>query len=198
MIEIPEFCLRAYALFFSTYGTQRQFQQSALDWIVSQSMKKKIFAILVRAGWLEKKARSRDICKNPEIIMNQMLDLKVLDCMKQAQKKYAFTRASAVEVWSDYSYVQRSREKSPYFILIEEKEKKYWKVFFSKHGIYYYFEKGATIGEYVVLIPLKKVDGVEKNGVFVEPINKVMNYAKENEMFEYAYLYMKEKYGEAS
>ena len=194
--EVPEFCLRAYGLFFSLYGVDKSFHQSVLDWIVSQSMKKKIFSILLRAGWLEKKNRKEYVCKKPEIIMRGMLEFKVPDCMKKAERKYAFTMGSAVEIWSDYCYIQRSREKSPYFMYVEENDVNYWKNFFSKWRIYYYFGDGRTIGEYVIIIPVKKVEAVERNGLFVEQLQNVMRYAKENEMYAYAYEYMKKKYGE--
>lgn len=193
--EIPEFCLRAYGLFFSRYGSETHFQQSVLDWIVSQSMKKKIFSILVRAGWLEKKSYGTYVCKKPESIMQSIGDFKVPTIMKEAQKPYAFTGASAVEIWSDYCYVQRSREKSPYFIKIAKKDIVYWKQFFSKQGVYYYVEKGGTIGEYVIIIPVEKPVFVEKEGIKVESKEVTMRFAEKNEMFAYPYRYMK-KHGD--
>ena len=42
--EIPQYGLRAYALFFTRHGTEEQFGQTDLDWIVGQSMKKKNFS----------------------------------------------------------------------------------------------------------------------------------------------------------
>ncbi len=194
--EVPELCLRAYGLFFSKYGVEKPFRQSVLDWIVSQSMKKKIFSILLTAGWLEKRDKYTYVCKKPEVIMNGMLEFNIPACIREAKKKYVFTRGSAIEIWSDYCYIQRSREKSPYFIKIEEKDIMYWKHFFSKHSIYYYFEKGGTIGEYMVIVPVKKIEGVEKEGLWVEPLHETMEYARKNEMYEYAYSYMKKKYGE--
>ena len=195
--EVPEFCLRAYGLFFSLYGVDKSFHQSVLDWIVSQSMKKKIFSILLRAGWLEKKNREEYVCKKPEIIMRGMLEFKVPDCMKKAERKYAFTMGSAVEIWSDYCYIQRSREKSPYFIKVEKRDIQYWKELFSKQGIYYYFEKGCTIGEYVIVISAEKVEAVEKEGLYVEVLSETMSYAQKNEMYAYPHSYMKKKYGES-
>ena len=53
-IEIPQYGLKAYALLFSKHGVQGRFRQSELDWIVSISMKKKIFSLLLRTGWIKK------------------------------------------------------------------------------------------------------------------------------------------------
>ena len=52
--EIPAYGLRAYALFFTRHGVNESFKQNELDWIVRQSMKKKIFSLLLRAGWIKK------------------------------------------------------------------------------------------------------------------------------------------------
>lgn len=194
--EIPEYCLRAYALFFSKYGTKTPFKQSVLDWIVGESMKKKIFSMLMHAGWIEKKTREQYVCKNPKTVVHALLDFKVPTIMKKAERPYAFTGLSAVEIWSDFCYVQRSREKSPYFIKIEKKDIPYWKTFFSKQNVFYYFEKGSIVGEYVILIPVEKVIFVEKEGIKVESMKETIQFAEQNEMYQYPLEYMKKKYGE--
>src|SRR3989344_7348604 len=124
--EIPQYGLKAYALLFSKHGTKETFGQSELDWIVSQSMKKKIFSLLLRTGWIQKKDAGY-LCTSPTDAVTGLLEFRVPDIIKKATKLYAFTRLSAVEIWSDFSYVQRGREKSPYFIKILRKDLKYWK-----------------------------------------------------------------------
>ena len=54
--EIPQYALRAYALFTRNTGKAKHSSSLRLDWIVSESMKKKIFALLLNSGWLEKRA----------------------------------------------------------------------------------------------------------------------------------------------
>src|SRR3990167_300575 len=105
--EIPQYGLKAYALFFSKHGTKEEFKQSELDWIVGQSMKKKIFSLLLRAGWIKKKSQNTYICVDPKIIMRGLFDFRVPVVIKEAEKDYAFTGLSAIEIWSDYSYIQR-------------------------------------------------------------------------------------------
>lgn len=193
--EIPQYCLRAYALFFYKYGSRESFKQSELDWIVSQSMRKKIVASLLRAGWIIKEARDFYRCLGPEKIMKGLLEFKVPYIIKEAKKPYAFTGLSAIEIWSDYSYVQRGIEKSPYYIKVLKKDLRYWKSFFNAKGIPNYINEGSTIGEYIILIPADNIYSVEKNGLKVESLKKVFNIAKANEMYSYAYDYMKKKYG---
>ena len=116
--EVPQFVLRAYALFFTKHGSIESFKQSELDWIVGASMKKKIFSLLLKSGWIKKESRDEYRCIDPNKVFKGLLEFKVPEILKQTEKPYAFTNLSAVEIWSDYSYVQRGLEKSPYFIKV--------------------------------------------------------------------------------
>jgi len=189
--------LRAYALLYSRYGTRERFRQSALDWIVSTSMRKKIFSVLLRSGWIVKQKEGYT-CADPSQAITGLLDFRVPEAMKQAERAYAFTQLSAVEIWSDFSYVQRGREKSPYYIKILRKDLKYWKAFFGRREIPCYVGAGSTIGEFVVLIPCKTLASKDKGGFKVEPLKEAMRYAKSNDIYEYAADYMENKYGEAA
>ena len=121
-IEIPQYGLKAYALFFIKHGSTEEFDQRDLDWIVGQSMKKKIFSLLLHSGWIKKRSRSTYVCVNPEKAMKSLLDFRVPEVVKEAERPYAFTGLSAIEIWSDYSYVQRGLENSPYFIEVLRKD----------------------------------------------------------------------------
>lgn len=193
--EIPNYGLRAYALFFSKHGLQEEFSQSDLDWIVGQSMKKKIFSLLVKNGWIKKVSRNSYKCVNPEIILKGLLEFKVPKIIKKAKKQYAFTSLSAIEIWSDYSYIQRGMEKSPYYIKVLKKDLKYWKSFFNQYRTPNYIKSGSTIGEFVILIPVDKLKFAEKNEMYVETLQETEKIAKANSFYAYPYNYIKEKYG---
>src|SRR3989344_8580430 len=98
--EIPNYGLRAYALFFSKHGLQEEFTQSDLDWIVRESMKKKIFSLLLNNGWIKKVSPASYKCVNPEIILKGLLEFKVPQIIKESKKNYSFTDLSAIEIWS--------------------------------------------------------------------------------------------------
>lgn len=196
--EIPQYGLRAYSLFYSKHGSREAFKQSELDWIVSESMKKKIFSLLLKSGWIKKESRTTYKCIEPEKAIKDLLEFKVPEIIKKAKKPYAFTNLSAVEIWSDYSYVQRGMERSPYFIKVLKKDLGYWKEFWNKNNIPNYIKEGSTIGEYVILMPVDKIKAVEKQGLRVEPLKQTLRIAKENEMYSYAYNYMRRKYGTAA
>ena len=170
MSEVPSFALRAYALFLLRRSTAENFSQSELDWIVSEPMRKKIFSVLLRAGWIKKANRTAYLCVEPQTIFKNMLRFRVPDIVKGAERPYAFTGLSSIEVWSDYSYIQRGIEKSPYFIKVLEKDLRYWKDFFNRNNIPNYVGKGTTIGEYAILIPVQKLDFTEKDGIKTEQV----------------------------
>jgi len=196
--EIPTYGLKAYALFFSKHGSNEEFSQSELDWIVGQSMKKKIFSLLLKNGWIKKTSKNSYKCISPEVIFNGLLDFKIPQIVKEAKREYAFTGLSAVEIWSDYSYIQRGREKSPYYIKILKKDLKYWKNFFNQHRISTYVKEGSTIGEFVIFEPVDRLKFVEKDGIKVEKLKETERIAKINSFYEYPYNYIKEKYGSAT
>src|SRR3989338_3037320 len=184
-IQIPQYGLKAYALLFSRYGTKDEFRQSALDWIVSVSMKKKIFSLLLRSGWIKKQPNNAYTCTNPSDAITGLLEFRVPDMMKNAVKDYAFTKLSAIEIWSGFSYVQRGLEKSPYFIKVLRKDLGYWKGFFSRNEIPYYIGSGATIGEYVIVMPVENFSFDEKSGFKVVSLQKTIQFAKSNEAYAY-------------
>ena len=192
--EVPQFGLRAYALFFTKHGSRESFKQSELDWIVGASMKKKIFSLLLKSGWIKKESRDTYKCINPDNVFKGLLQFKVPEILSQTEKPYAFTNLSAIEIWSDYSYVQRGIEKSPYFIKVLKKDLKYWKCFFNKHNIPNYVNEGSTIGEYVILMPVSKISYETKAGLKVEHLPETLRIARNNEMYAYAYNYMRDKY----
>ena len=196
--EIPKYGLRAYALFFSKHDSIESFTQKELDWILSDSMKKKVFSLLLNNGWIKKQSYNSYTCISPEIIFKNLLNFKIPELIKKSEKSYSFTNLSAVEIWSDYSYVQRGIDKSPYFIEVLKKDLIYWKDFFSKNSIPYYINEGSTIGEYVILIPRNRIKYVNKDGLKVISLKETLNIAKENKMHLYAYNYMKNKYGKTS
>ncbi len=193
--EIPYYGLRAYALFFSKHGSNEEFTQSDLDWIVSQSMKKKIFSLLLNSGWIKKSSSNSYKCVNPQDVFKGLLKFKLIDIIKKSKKPYLFTGLSAVEIWSDYSYVQRGIERSPYYIKILKKDINYWKSFFNKFKIPNYINFGSTIGEFVILITTDIIKPVEKDNLVVETLKETMKIAKSNNIYVYPYNYMKEKYG---
>ena len=193
-IEIPQYGLKAYALLFSKHNVAGNFRQSELDWIVSYSMKKKIFSLLLRNGWIKKNEDSSYSCVNPAEAIRGLLEFRVPQLMKETKEDYAFTQLSAVEIWSDFSYTQRGIERSPYFVKVLKRDLKHWKSFFNKKEIPHYIGTGTNIGEFVVLIPVSSLSYKEKDGFKVDSLKETMSYARSNDIYNYALEYMERKY----
>ncbi|HVC58534.1 MAG TPA: hypothetical protein VND15_03615 [Candidatus Acidoferrales bacterium] len=197
-ISVPQYALRAYALFYTRHGSTGEFGQGDLDWMVGQSMRKKIFSSLLRSGWITKRSRATYACVSPERAVRGLLEFRVPEVIKAASRPYAFTGLSAIEIWSDYSYVQRGMERSPYFINVLRKDLTYWRAFFNKHDVPFYLDEGTTIGEYVILIPVERVSATEMRGLKVIGLAETERLAKSNEIYSYVYDYMRRKYGSAT
>lgn len=195
VVEIPRYGLKAYALLFSKHGVNEEFRQSELEWMVSASMKKKIFSLLLRSGWIKRRPNGTYTCTSPSDAIKGLLEFRVPKVMRDAKRAYAFTGLSAVEIWSDFSYVQRGMEKSPYFIKVLRKDLEYWKGFFNRNRIPNYVGTGSTVGEFVILIPVGSLLYEEKSGFKVDSFKETISYAKANDAYAYASGYMKSKYG---
>lgn len=194
-MEIPKYVFKAYAMLYLKYKDKEEFKQNELDWITSTSMKKKIFSYLLRAGWIRKARKDSYKCVKTEEVMKSLFRFKVPEIIKKAKKAYAFTMMSAAEIWSDYSYIQRSWDHSPYFTKILKSDLSYWKDFLRKHGIPFYLEEGTTIGEFIVLMPVEKLEYQEKDGLRLDSIKETIDFCKKNNLFSYPLKYMGEKYG---
>ena len=192
--EIPKYALRAYGLLYTKYGADEEFSQDSLNWIVSSSMKKKIFSVLLNSEWIIKKSKRNYVCVNPKTVFNSLFLFKVPDILKKSEKEYCYTKMSAVEIWTDFSYIQRSWEHSPYFIKIKETDLDYWKIFLSKQGIPLFIKEGSFIGEFIILESQRKLRCSKHNEFPVENLNTVVKFCQNNSLFEYPLAYLKKKF----
>ena len=192
--EIPRYALRAYGLLYTKYGIEEEFSQDDLNWIVSSSMRKKIFSVLLNSGWIIKISKRSYSCTDPKIIFKTLFLFKVPGVLKSSKREYCYTKMSAVEIWTDFSYIQRSWEHSPYFIKIKEEDLDYWKEFLSKWGIHYFVKEGSFIGEFIILEPKKKLSCSIHNGFPVENLDITVKFCQNNTLFEYPLAYLKQKF----
>jgi len=192
--EIPKYALRAYGLLYTKYGAEEGFSQDNLNWIVSSSMRKKIFSVLLNSGWIAKISRRAYGCIEPKIIFSALFSFKVPDVLKKSKREYCYSKMSAVEILTDFSYIQRSWEHSPYFVKIKEADLGYWKGFLSKEGIPFFIEEGSFIGEFIILEPQKRLSCSIYNGFPVENLGIVVKFCQKNPLFEYPLAYLKQKF----
>jgi hypothetical protein len=193
---IGRYALRCYALLYTKYGTT-EFDQSSLTWFLSEPMRKKIFHVLTKAGWLQRTGRGRYACVQLDEIFRKQFEFKVPEILKSAWRPWCYTGASAVEIWTNFSYVQRSWEYSPYFIKVSKRDIAHWRRFLRDNGISVFVrEAGSAIGEFVVLEPVERVDHTTHDGFPVDQLEDVVEFCERNSSaFEYPLAYLAKEYG---
>jgi len=197
MVEaIPTYAQEAYAILYNRFGKE-PFTPEYISWFLSEAMVKKIFYILEKKGWIKRIERGKYVCQTPKEIFKEMVKFKVPSLLRASNRVYYFTKTSAVEIWTDFTYIQRSWEHSPYFIAVLKKDLNYWIDYFKKHRIKVFVEKPeGALGEFVVLFPKNKLTFKIHNNIPVEELKKVITFCEKNiDTFEYPLAYLKEKYG---
>jgi len=196
MIEAaPKYSQEAYAILYNKFG-EDTFTPKYISWFLSESMVKKLLHVLEGKGWITRVERGKYVCQKPEQIFQGMIEFKVPDLLERSEKDYFFVKMSAVEIWTDFTYIQRSWEHSPYFFAVLEKDLDYWVDYFKEHRIKVFIERPkAVFGEFVVLYPMEKLNFEKYSDKPVQKLDKVVEFCEENiDNFEYPLAYLKEKY----
>jgi hypothetical protein len=160
-------------------------------------MVKKTLHVLEKRRWVQRVRKGSYVCINPDEIFRSMVQFRVPGLLKEAGRKYSYTGASAVEVWTDYSYIQRSWEHSPYFVKVLKKDLKSWIHYFRGHKVNVFVEDAKpAIGEFVVLFPEERLEPEVYGGDPVDKLNEVVSFCERNiDAFEYPLAYLKSKFG---
>jgi hypothetical protein len=193
--HIPNYAQEAYAVLYNKFN-ENSFPSSYLNWFVSSSMSKKTFHVLEKAGWIRRIEKGRYVCVNPDKVFKSMIEFKVPRLLEKAGRRYAYTEASAVEIWSDFSFIQRSWEHSPYYVKILQSELKDWLKYFAKHRVNVFVNSAKpALGEFVILKPEKRLRYETHNNLPVEALDKTVRYCERHiDAFEYPLAYMKAKF----
>lgn len=193
---VPTYAQAAYAVLRSRFG-DGEFGPEYMAWFVSKTMVKKTLHVLEKAGWTQRVGRGRYACVRPDAIFQAMAQFRVPELLEQAGRPYVYADASAVEIWTDYSYIQRSWEHSPYFIKILRRDSKFWVQYFRAQRIKVFVgEAGTALGEFVVLEPKERLQAEERGERPVEPLDAVVRYCERHiDAFEYPLAYLKAKFG---
>ena len=192
---VPTYAQEAYAILRSRFGSD-SFPADYLSWFVSRGMVKKTLHMLEHAGWIRRVEKGSYVCRNADEIFRSMVEFRVPRLLSEAGMKYAYTEASAVEVWTDYSYVQRSWEHSPYFVRVLRSDLERWVSYFRTHKVKVFTSRPElAMGEFVILKPADELAIVTHNGLPVDPLKLVVSYSEKNvHTFEYPLAYLKAKF----
>jgi hypothetical protein len=192
---VPTYAQESYAILRNRFASD-SFPADYLSWFVSKSMTKKTLHVLEHAGWIRRVEKGKYVCANADDIFKSMIEFRVPNLLKEAGMKYAYTDASAVEVWTDYSYIQRSWEHSPYFVKVLRNDLGTWVDYFRKHKVRVFTSKpDLALGEFVILKPEEKLAYETHNEMPVDPLESAVTYSEKYiESFEYPLAYLKAKF----
>ena len=193
--SVPSYAQEAYAILRSRFAGD-SFPADYLSWFVSRSMVKKTLHMLEHAGWIRRVDRGSYVCNNADEIFRSMVEFKVPKLLSEAGMRYAYTAASAVEVWTDYSYIQRSWEHSPYFVRVLSSDLSKWISYFRMHKVKVFNSKPElAMGEFVILKPERELATVTHNGVPVDPLESAVSFSEKHiHTFEYPLAYLQAKF----
>ncbi len=191
----PTYAQEAYAILRNRFASD-SFPADYLSWFVSKSMAKKTLRTLERAGWITRVAKGRYVCTNADDIFKSMIEFRVPKLLKEAGMEYAYVDASAVEVWTDYSYIQRSWEHSPYFVKVLRSDLKRWTEYFREHKVKVFTSNPElAIGEFVILRPVDRLTYIVHNDLPVDLLESAVRYSENHiDAFEYPLAYLKAKF----
>ncbi len=184
-----------YSLLFLKFGS-KQFGLDSVRWYFSKQTLKKLIFNLVKSGWLKRAGRGVYACIAPREAVSALFEPKVEKTLQESKLSYCFTKASAAEVWSNETYIQRSWEYSPFFVKVLRKELGKWKQFLDSREVKFFVKKPSnTIGEFVVLVPVAsmKIDFHDRKPV--EALQETIAFCEANkDSFEYVLAYLSNKY----
>ena len=192
---IPPYAQRAYAILRARFDSE-SFGYDYFNWFVSRTMAKKILRTLEKAGWIKRIDDGKYQCIDSAEIFEKMVELKVPELLRNAQIDYLYVGASAAEIWTDYTYVQRGWEHSAYYIQVRESDVEKWIKYLREHRIKVFIKTAKpSFGEFVILEPSKELKYEIHNGLPVESLSKTVKYCEEHiASFEYHLAYLVQKY----
>ena len=184
-----------YSLLYLKFGN-KPFGLDSVRWYFSKQMLKKLVFNAVEAGWLKSAGRGAYACIVPKEAVTGLFKPKVEKTLSESDLSYCFAKATAAEIWSNETYIQRSWEYNPFFVKVLKRDLKKWKQFLDSKEIKFFVETPSnTIGEFVVLIPAASMKVDFHNGKPVEPLQKTIKFCEANkDSFEYVLAYLSNKY----
>lgn len=192
---VPTYAQEAYAILYNRFASD-SFPSDYLARFISRNMVKKTLHVLEKAGWIRRVEKGSYVSVKADDIFRSMVEFKVPRLLEEAGRKYAYSEASAVEIWTDYSCIRRSWEHSPYYIKVLRRDLDDWVQYFRKHRVNIYIDKAEpSLGEFVILRPQERLDHKEHNGLPVESLDSVVRYCEKHmDTFEYPLAYLNAKF----
>jgi len=154
---------------------------------------------LVKKGYLKRAGRGVYEAIEPSEFIGKIGENEGdLTILNDAGKDYAFCDSTAVSIWTDgYYWTGFTRGFRPVNVVINKKDRTFWRGFFKKKGLMHAFEseRRTLYGQVFVFHPRERVKYVEKDGLKVIPLEEVVDFCLKHELvYEPALEYLDKKY----
>ena len=160
----------------------------------------KIIHDLIKLDFMIRVKRGRYKVVQPKDFVKKIVkeNLETGAVLKKSEKKYAFTNSTAVSIWTDgYYWTDFTKGFKPIHLNILKEDISYWEKFFRQNDAEYAFEgeNKTLFGLTYVLHPKEKINVENKDGDFVVPLKKIVEFCQQN-IFLYrpALEYLDKKY----
>lgn len=155
---------------------------------------------LIKLDFMKRVKRSKYKVVRPkefiERIVSENLEKDVI--LENAERRYAFSDSTAVNIWSDgYYWTDFTKGFKPVHIKVLKKDLDYWNDFFERNDVEYVFEDEhkTLFGLTYIVHPVDTLKTELKDDAHVVPLEETVKFCKENEfIYRPALEYLDKKY----
>jgi len=190
---------KMYGWLYTTFKN-KTFTIDDFRMIFPSSQPTKIIHDLIKLDFMKRVKRGEYKVVQPKDFVEKIVkeNLEKKDILEKSDKKYGFTDSTAVSIWTDgYYWTDFTKGFKPVHLNILKGDISYWEKFFRKNDAEYVFEgeNKTLFGLTYVLHPKEKFTVKNKDGDFVVPLKKIVEFCQQN-IFLYrpALEYLDKKY----
>ncbi|MBI4173588.1 MAG: hypothetical protein HY519_02605 [Candidatus Aenigmarchaeota archaeon] len=189
-----------YAWILNSFG-YREFDMDSFRATFPSGHPHKVIHDLVKHGYLVRTRHGAFHAIVPEQLVEGIVQkgFRARNIVAKAERKYAYTQSSAVPIWTDgYYWTGFTKGFRPMHIKVLVKDLAYWGRFFVSNNARYSLanESRTLFGFAYILHPENGFKAVERDGVWVEPLDETVQFCLEYEAaYEPALEYLDERFG---
>jgi len=186
VIVIMNRYLKLYSWMWNAFGN-REFGIDEFRAVFPCPQPAKVMHDLIRLGYVKGVSRGNYTIVPPKKFAESMVEdnLKQIDVLKDAKKKYAYTDSDAVRIWTDdYYWTDFTAGFKPVHIKVLERDLEYWGRFFRERDVEFAVEgeSKTLFGLSYILHPEKNFKVEKRKEMPVIPLSEVVEFCRKNEL----------------
>jgi hypothetical protein len=175
-----------YGWMYEAFGT-KEFTMNEFKVVFPSPQHAKVIYDLEKLHFINRINRGKYRVIEPDEFIHDIVkyNLKQENILDQAKRKYAYCDSDAVAIWSDgYYWTGYTKGFKPIHIRVLKKDLNYWTDFFDTYGVEYVIvnDNKTLFGLTFILHLTNKLKIEEKNGIFVIPLEQVLEFCRSNEL----------------